>query len=274
MIQKLTVNSRQLPTSLCVESNAFSQILDTPFSLQAQKRTQTVAMSAVTQEGTTELMSAMEVALSSQMEYISCIISYNHVTLLSTVHNMGILDEVQYLDEGVFVRGKVPMFLKDQIENRGKYEEEDAEEGEVEIDYEYLDIHVKDDGEEDSDFDWSGMAKGRHSARRDWEANNRDSSDLPFRNDAAVAVMSTAIGSAGYSPSADTASPIRDLSARDKGTCSTDRQRKKQSIITGEKKRKPKVENGDDFSDTAKLLDFDAGDYDGSSIIVEETDEE
>ena len=273
-MQRLTVNPRQLPPSQCFKSNAFSQIRNTSFSLQAQKRTQTVAMSAVTQEGTAELMSAMEVALSSQMEYISCIISYNHVTLLSTVHNMGILDEVQYLDEGVFVRGKVPMFLKDQIENRSKYEEEDAEEGEVEIDYEYLDIHVKDDGEEDSDFDWSGMAKGRHSARRDWEANNRDSSDLPFRNDVAVAVMSTAIGSAGHSPSADTASPIRVSSARDKGTCSTDRQRKKQSIITGEKKRKPKVENGDDFSDTAKLLDFDAGDYDGSSINVEETDEE
>ena len=231
-------------------------------------------MSAVTQEGTSELMSAMEDALSSQMEYISCIISYNHVTLLSTVHNMGILDEVQYLDEGVFVRGKVPLFLKDQIESRINYDEEDIEEEEVEIDYEFLDIHVKDDGQVDSDFDWSGMAKGRHSARRDWEANNRDSSDLLPRSDGAVAVISTALGSAGHSISTYTASAIGAASTRDKGVCSTDRRRNKQSIITGEKKRKPKVENGDDFSDTAKLLDFDAGDFDGSSFLVEETDED
>ena len=66
-------------------------------------------------------MRAMESALSSQMEYISCTISYDHVTLLSTVHNMGILDEVQYVDEGVFVRGKVPLFLKEQIDNRSQY---------------------------------------------------------------------------------------------------------------------------------------------------------
>lgn len=244
--------------------------------LQAQKRAQTVAMSAVTQEGTSELMTAMEVALSSQMEYISCIISYNHVTLLSTVHNMGILDEVQYLDEGVFVRGKVPMFLKEQIENRGKYDEEDDEEGEVEIDYEFLEIHVKDDGQEDSDFDWSGMAKGRHSARRDWEANNRDSSDLHYRTDGAAGagVVPTNLGSAGHSAAPVTASSIRAATTKEKVVCTTDRQRNKQSAIAGEKKRKPKVESGDDFSDTAKLLDFDAGDYDGSSFLAEETDED
>ena len=71
-------------------------------------------MSAVTTEGSSELLKAMESALSSQMEYISCTISYDHVTLLSTIHNLGILDEVQYLDEGAFVRGKVPLFLKEQ----------------------------------------------------------------------------------------------------------------------------------------------------------------
>ena len=84
-------------------------------------------MSAVTAEGSKELMKAMESALSSQMEYISCTISYNHVTLLSTVHNLGILDEVQYLDEGVFVRGKVPLFLKEQINNRGLYNDEESD---------------------------------------------------------------------------------------------------------------------------------------------------
>jgi 50S ribosomal subunit-associated GTPase HflX len=50
----------------------------------------------MTREGTDDLMTAMEKALSSQMEFISCIISYNDVTLLSTVHNLGILDEVLY----------------------------------------------------------------------------------------------------------------------------------------------------------------------------------
>jgi hypothetical protein len=131
-------------------------------------------MSAVTAEGTADLMKAMESALSSQMEYISCTISYEDVTLLSTVHNLGILDEVQYQDEGVFVRGKVPLFLKEQIDNRGQYDsdgetdEEDEEDGNGDYKKKSTTTEV------DDQFDWSGLAKGRHSARREWEETEGD----------------------------------------------------------------------------------------------------
>ena len=58
---------------------------------EASKRAQTVAVSATSQEGFSDLMHALEGALSSQMEYISATISYRHVNLLSSVHNLGIL---------------------------------------------------------------------------------------------------------------------------------------------------------------------------------------
>jgi hypothetical protein len=240
-------------------------------------------MSAVTQEGTEELMRAMESALSSQMEYISCTISYDHVTLLSTVHNMGILDEVQYVDEGVFVRGKVPLFLKEQIDNRSQYTEEDAMGvDDIMEDSDYLDEHFKDEGEEreDEEFDWSGLAKGRHSARKEWDrAELVGTSDYLFRTTQSGSIsVERGEGSVGHrevtlsATSSSSTSDMRIVKASDETSTSNSaksspKSRKRKVAITAENKRKAIEADGDEFNDTSKLLDFDAGDYDGSSFL-------
>lgn len=219
-----------------------------------------MAMSAVTAEGTKELMKAMESALSSQMEYISCTISYNHVTLLSTVHNLGILDEVQYNDEGVFVRGKVPLFLKEQINNRGLYndEESNAAGGDDVDDFDYPKLDIIDNEDEKDEFDWSGLAKGRHSARREWDNAEGDSnSDSLFvsTEDCGIDASAAAEGSVGYRDSFSMLGGNRAL---------TIPARRRKCATTVENKRKATQADGDEFNDTSKLLDFDAGDYYGT----------
>ena len=219
-----------------------------------------MAMSAVTAEGTKELMKAMESALSSQMEYISCTISYNHVTLLSTVHNLGILDEVQYNDEGVFVRGKVPLFLKEQINNRGLYndEESNAAGGDDVDDFDYPKLDIIDNEDEKDEFDWSGLAKGRHSARREWDNAEGDSnSDSLFvsTEDSGIDASAAAEGSVGYRDSFSMLGGNRALTIPG---------RRRKCATTVENKRKATQADGDEFNDTSKLLDFDAGDYYGT----------
>jgi hypothetical protein len=238
-------------------------------------------MSSVTREGTSDLMTAMETALSSQMEFISCIISYNDVTLLSTVHNLGILDEVVYQDEGVFVRGKVPLFLKEQIENRNLYDDEgdmkDDEDDEKKgmNDEEWSDVEKV--MSEDDDFDWTGMAKGRHAARRMWDQTEKTSSIYRSTSKDSV-VMASLDGLVGHTNFFDnygginTEIPLLDDIDEDieEGVMNVAiiprvRRVKKSKCTTDINKKKALQTDGDDFNDTSRLLDFDAGDYYGSA---------
>jgi hypothetical protein len=54
---------------------------------------------------------------------------------------------VEYLDEGIYIRGKVPLFLKQQIES-----------------FYNSNVNMED---KKGVFDWKGLAKGRHSVDLD-----------------------------------------------------------------------------------------------------------
>ena len=87
--------------------------------LEASKRSQTVALSSVTGEGFESLKVALEEALSSTMMYVSMTLPYDDNrcrSLLSTIHNLGVLEEVSYNDDGTYIRGFVPEFLQRQIQ--------------------------------------------------------------------------------------------------------------------------------------------------------------
>jgi GTP-binding protein HflX len=267
---------------------------------EAAKRAQTVAVSAATQEGFPSLMRALEGALSSQMEYLSATIAYKHVHLVNSVHNLGILDEVQYLDEGVFVRGRLPLFLKEQVESRANHPEDywDDDDDDVEEGEEGDDDAVRGISDEDllayseldgldaallgvdvdvtrvavaavdaKDVDWTGLAKGRHAAVR------RYSSSF------ASASSSGGAGGGGNTPSS--------LSSSSRGILGRQRLRSKASAGPNKKKevaaatvRGAYRDDLDDFLqddsgdyssdefDDSKLLDFDAGDFDGSQALA------
>jgi 50S ribosomal subunit-associated GTPase HflX len=63
---------------------------------EAAKRSQTVAMSARTGEGSEELLSALEEALSSQMQLLACYLPYEYTPIMSTLHRLSVLEEVTY----------------------------------------------------------------------------------------------------------------------------------------------------------------------------------
>lgn len=235
---------------------------------EALKRAQTVAVSATTQEGFTELMTAMEEALSSQMEYISSTISYQHINLLSSVHNLGILDEVQYLDEGVFIRGRLPLFLKQQVESRVDNSEDynylGDESGDVEfsswLEYDELggfedafdDVeNVADDCDLD-DVDWSGLAKGRHSAVRRFSSSLSSSASV-------AAFPRTTLGRQRMRPTTNGKSTKQLTSPSSMRGMPRD----ELDELLLEDTRSHAANEVDDEFDDSKLLDFDAGDYYG-----------
>jgi hypothetical protein len=72
-------------------------------------------------------------------------------SLISAMHDLGVIEEVHYGDDGVYVRGLVPTFLREQIDSflkagggggNGQGQEEEV--------------------------DWKSLAKGRHTAVQKW----------------------------------------------------------------------------------------------------------
>lgn len=157
---------------------------------EAKKRGQTVAVSASTGEGMDQLKSVLQETLSAQMEPIALTLSGHEASfggaggegelsssssggggedwrglfqeeegglqsrrdsLISAMHDLGVIEEVHYGDDGVYVRGLVPTFLREQIDSflkagggggNGQGQEEEV--------------------------DWKSLAKGRHTAVQKW----------------------------------------------------------------------------------------------------------
>ena len=229
---------------------------------EALKRAQTVAVSATTMEGFPELMTAMEAALSSQMEYISSTISYNHINLLSSVHNLGMLDEVQYLDEGVFIRGRLPLFLKEQVESRVNHPEDYGDDnGDVEntnwLEYDELgglDEAFEDEAEDVADdcdvdeVDWHGLAKGRHTAVR------RFTSSLSSSTSAVV------VGGRQRMRRTSSSASTKRLTVSSSSMRGMPRDELDELLLADSRGTASVV---DDEFDDSLLLDFDNGDYNG-----------
>ena len=159
--------------------------------LEASKRSQTVAMSSMTGEGMDEFKVVLEEALASSMMFISMTLPYSDArttALLSSIHDLGVLEEVSYNDGGIYVRGSVPEFLQRQVQEilddkessllANTADEEYQEEGNEcnGDDYsQHVDIGSGESArvgfDTDEGFtDWKQLAKGRHSAIKSYEA--------------------------------------------------------------------------------------------------------
>ena len=72
---------------------------------------------------------------------------YPHYVLHGRV---SVLDEVKFLDREIFIKGRVPVFLRDQMRKMRISSVEGDDDN---------------DDDEDEEIDWIALAKGRHSAR-------------------------------------------------------------------------------------------------------------
>jgi GTP-binding protein HflX len=177
--------------------------------LEASKRPQTVAMSSVTGEGMEALKKALETALSSNMMFISLTVPYDDRaarSLLSSIHELGVLEEVSYNEEGTYIRGYVPEFLLRQIQMALNdpdsdllYDDDfveycDEEENSSDDDGDedacgeskgramrtHVDTRRYDEREGDALFtDWSQLAKGRHLAVQAFDRRQRAEEESP-----------------------------------------------------------------------------------------------
>jgi len=150
---------------------------------EAKKRGQTVAVSASTGEGMDQLKAVLQETLSAQMEPIALTLSGHEASLggeaelsggedwrglfheeeggasassrrdslISAMHDLGVIEEVHYGDDGVYVRGLVPTFLREQIDSFLKAGGGGAQ----------------GQGQEE-EVDWKSLAKGRHTAVQKW----------------------------------------------------------------------------------------------------------
>jgi len=124
---------------------------------EAKKRGNTVALSATTGEGFDDLLNTLENVLSSKMEFISMNIPYDQNTIMNSIHNLGSIEEIQYLDDGMFVRAHIPKFLYEQL---------------ISWDEKKRIANLDDD-----DYDWTQLAKGRHTALKQLELDDDNDDD-------------------------------------------------------------------------------------------------
>eukprot|EP01038_Epipyxis_sp_PR26KG_P011100 gene11100-14895_t len=85
------------------------------FKYEAMKRPQTVAISATTGEGFDKLMNTVEEVLSFQMDDVNCSLPYHLSPKLDLIHRVSIINEIQYLDDYILIKGRMPRFLKEQL---------------------------------------------------------------------------------------------------------------------------------------------------------------
>ena len=111
------------------------------FLEEARKRPHTICMSAVTGEGVDDLVTALEEIVASTLEPIAGVVSFDQV---SSIHRLGIVDEICYDEDGAYVRGRIPLFLKKQLESINETQAVDMN---------------------DEHFDWVALARGRHDVR-------------------------------------------------------------------------------------------------------------
>jgi GTP-binding protein HflX len=152
------------------------------WKLEASKREQTVAVSALTEEGVPELMRALEDALSSSMTHVSVLLPHSEHGVLSAVHSFGVVEKAEHREDGVWVEARVPLFLENQLRNPPWLAEEEEANlevicevtGEILRDADFVDVNAfsggaratqvgKEENMESEDFDWKSLAKGRHS---------------------------------------------------------------------------------------------------------------
>lgn len=155
---------------------------------EALKRPQTVALSAKTGEGIDALVKTLETTLAAQMVYVECFLPYlSGTSILDTLHRyhcihycshalnprpsscrLSVLEELKYLDDLILVRGKVPMFLREQL-MKMSVEEEMLTESQAALLGDGPRDRMVNPGDEE-EIDWVALAKGRHSAKHAFDS--------------------------------------------------------------------------------------------------------
>ncbi|XP_031488813.1 uncharacterized protein LOC116256555 [Nymphaea colorata] len=79
--------------------------------LQAAESGDVICISALTGEGLQEFCDAIQTKLKDSMVWIEALVPYDKGELLNTIHEVGMVEKMDYKEEGTFVRAYVPLPL-------------------------------------------------------------------------------------------------------------------------------------------------------------------
>ncbi|THF99304.1 hypothetical protein TEA_002683 [Camellia sinensis var. sinensis] len=77
--------------------------------LEAGKREDTVCISAINGDGLDEFCSAVQEKLKDSMVWVEALIPFNKGEFLSTIHQVGMVEKTEYMENGTLVRAYVPL---------------------------------------------------------------------------------------------------------------------------------------------------------------------
>ncbi|KAI8015966.1 GTPase HflX [Camellia lanceoleosa] len=76
---------------------------------EAEKREDTVCISAINGDGLDEFCSAVQEKLKDSMVWVEALIPFNKGEFLSTIHQVGMVEKAEYMENGTLVRAYVPL---------------------------------------------------------------------------------------------------------------------------------------------------------------------
>ncbi|PPR96680.1 hypothetical protein GOBAR_AA23981 [Gossypium barbadense] len=77
--------------------------------LEAERREDIVCISALTGEGLLEFCNAVQEKLKDSMVPVEALVPFDKGELLSTIHQVGMVEKTEYTENGTFVKAFVPL---------------------------------------------------------------------------------------------------------------------------------------------------------------------
>ncbi|KAJ1408017.1 Small GTP-binding protein domain [Sesbania bispinosa] len=77
--------------------------------LEAEKREDVVCISALSGEGLTEFCNAVQDKLKDSMVWVEALLPFENGDLLSTIHQVGMVEKTEYTEQGTYIKAHVPL---------------------------------------------------------------------------------------------------------------------------------------------------------------------
>ncbi|XP_027332992.1 uncharacterized protein LOC113847883 isoform X2 [Abrus precatorius] len=77
--------------------------------LEAEKREDVVCISALSGEGLTEFCNAVQDKLKDSMVWVEALVPFENGDLLSTIHQVGMIEKTEYTEQGTYIKAHVPL---------------------------------------------------------------------------------------------------------------------------------------------------------------------
>mmetsp|Transcript_29419 Transcript_29419/g.32074 ORF Transcript_29419/g.32074 Transcript_29419/m.32074 type:complete len:232 (+) Transcript_29419:719-1414(+) len=129
----------------------------------AKSRGNTVTVSAVTGLGLSDLMKTVESLLMRDMRAVACRVPYDLATLKSLIYSLGVVQEERHEEDfGFVIRGRIPLFLLQQLQELAESVESDVRSLRIETEDDDGSVRSQEEEGELTESYWKRIGRGRH----------------------------------------------------------------------------------------------------------------